>query len=265
MRNGFSAKGKIDLTLTRIAGSLILGGHSGACVKNKGRVIAAFGLVAGRAIYLQNLKATGIIDLRHSSCTVLQDEFTSWPPRIVTPKGAPDRQPRNRIHSLLRRSGLLQTRPRRERTYSSGILWSGLVYEIIESPDSDLEWKQRQRIFLKKVIDWERPQPYLQLAKFYERTGSAAIARKVQIARLNAAYRPLNPSKLFLRPLIGYGYKPLRAVLFLALVAFIGGLALSYAARNNLLVPTHPPQSDQIVVSSLCHPQIYPVRPPLRL
>jgi hypothetical protein len=258
LRNGFCAKGRIELTLTRIAGSLVLGGHFGACVENKGRVIAAFGLVAGRAIYLQNLKATGIIDLQHSSCTVLQDEFTSWPLRDPTPKGAPGRQPRNRIHSLLRRWGLLQVRPRRERTYSSGILWSGLVYETIESPDPDLEWKQRQRIFLEKVIDWKKPQPYLQLAKFYERTGSATIAREVQIARLNAAYHPLNPSKLFLRPLIGYGYKPLRAALFLALVALIGGLAFSYAARNNLLVPTHPPQGGQMVVSSLCHPQIYP-------
>ena len=171
LRNGFSAKGKIELTLTRIAGSLILGGRSGACVENKGWVIAGFGLTADRAIYLQNLKATGIVDLRQSSCAVLQDEFASWPSRNVTPRGARGRPPRNRIGSLLRRPGLLPARPRRERTDISGILWSGLVYETIESSDSELEWKQRHRLILEKVIDWDRPQPYLQLAKFYERTG----------------------------------------------------------------------------------------------
>jgi hypothetical protein len=254
MNCGFEAVGCVVLSGTRIKESLILGGRSPARIENDRLAVNAFNLVVDQAIVIRNVKVHGILDMRQASCTVLEDEIASWPPLEMGSKAASPRS--GRVRKILhgRRRAFPRTRSRKIGSYRSGVLLAGLTYDVLLSPD--FGWNRRRAIF-KKTIDWTSPQPYLQLAKVYERAGSAATARKVHVARLNAAYRPLMPSRWVLQPLIGYGYRPLRAALCLTAIAIIGGFVFGRAAHENLLTPTHAP-TGQTVLSSRCQPQIYP-------
>jgi hypothetical protein len=258
MNRRFHATGRVVLSRAKIKGSLILGGTSPAgpaSIENDGFAIQAFATSVDQAIVLERVTLCGVVDFRQASCTVLQDEVAAWPdldvesrkilpgkkPKDVVPESYPWVRPNKRSDKIL--------------VWKSGIYLGGLTFDILRGPD--VPWEKRRAIFKRKAIDRTNPQPYLQLAKVYNQTGETSTARKVQVARLNASTHPLSPSRWILRPLIGYGYKPLRAALFLAAIALIGGFLFALAAQNDLLVPTKAP-SGQTVVSSECHPKTYP-------
>jgi hypothetical protein len=197
LNRGFHAIGRVTLNRSRVKGSLVFGGNSSAEIENDGYAIDAFALTAGQAIVLRRATLRGIIDMRHASCTVLEDEIASWPPLVFnSEKISPKENPANRIPS-----GYPWMRPhthsREVLVYKSGAFLDGLTYDVLQS--RDFAWKQRRLIF-KRTIDCNRPQPYLQLAKIYSQAGAAGTAQKVNVARLNAANHPLKPSRWLLQP-----------------------------------------------------------------
>jgi hypothetical protein len=248
----FSALGRVKLSHARIDGDLVVnGGKTENIVNLKNDTIAleAHDMSVQRAIIWHHVKASGFVDIRYSSCAILDDDIVSWPIRSVCPAGKPDAQ-LSELDYRFAREGIL----RRPVTYASGLAMDGFTYQVLGG--QDVSWKSRRAIF-QKIVDWAKPQPYLQLAEVYRRRGATSEARKVQVARLNTTHHPLSPWGWILRGLIGYGYRPLRAVWFLIAVALVSGFIFSLAAQHDDFIPArypHPPDA----VSSVCEPQIYP-------
>jgi hypothetical protein len=250
---GFRASGQVTLSQARIKGRLVLGGPDAAdsvTIQNTGKTLSAFGLHVAQAIVARRVTASGIIDLRYASCAVLEDEIACWPSRTEDPSRGDGSVSGRQYNRLLRHAVR-----NKEVRYSSGLLMDGFCYDVLEG-SRDTAWKQRRQIF-DRMVDWNRPQPYLQLAGVYARTGSIRDARQVQIARLNAFYRPVNPLRWILRLLIGYGYQPFLALAWLLAIFLVSGYVFARAAEHNQFTPVHPPKAES-VSSSKCRPATYP-------
>jgi hypothetical protein len=250
----FSALGRVVLSHARIQGDLVVDGKDPehrVHLANDGTALQAFGLAVQRAIVWHHVETAGFVDMRHASCAILEDDVASWPARTVSAARPPGAGlPYAELNYRSAGRGIL----RRPASYGSGLVLDGFVYQGLAGRDVD--WKSRKAIF-DKAVDWNKPQPYLQLADVYRRQGSVNESRKVQIARLNAAYHPLSPWRWVLQGLIGYGYRPLRSVIFLAIMGLLAGFAFSAAGHHDGFVPAeypHPPG----VTSRVCRPSVYP-------
>jgi len=91
------------------------------------------------------------------------------------------------------------------------------------------------------------PQPYEQLAGAYRRAGDDQSARRIQLAK----YRQRNSTtkwrfwyikfwNVLQDVAIGYGYKPLRALVLLLVLFIFGLLLFRYSARPYSIVGVHP-------------------------
>jgi hypothetical protein len=142
------------------------------------------------------------LDLRHASVGVIGDDEQSWP-----------------------RKG--------------NLLLDGFVYEKIGEGPTDagkrLQWLARQP-------DGFVPQPYRQLAKVLREAGDDAGARDVLIAMENARLRHGTLSftqrvvAWILRLTVGYGYKPLRALWYIAFFVLLGTMLFSWGRNSNVIV-----------------------------
>jgi uncharacterized protein YjbI with pentapeptide repeats len=124
----------------------------------------------------------GTIDLRHTRIEVLRDDPARWP-----------------AHTRL----------------------DGFTYETIETPGS-----VGARLGWLEDTEGYHPQPYEQLAAAYRAMGRDAEARTVQLARQRRRRRTLPPLARawgFVQEwTVGYGYRPLRAALWLAALLVAG-------------------------------------------
>jgi hypothetical protein len=156
----------------------------GTALRFDDAVISAPGQVAleCREVRAQVLRLTtrapvdGSIDLRHTRVDVLRDDTALWP---------------------------------------AGSMLDGFVYQTIDTPgtvEARLDWLDG--------ADGYHPQPYEQLAAAYRGMGRDAEARTVQLARQRRRRRTLPPVARiwgFVQEwTVGYGYRPLRAALWLA-------------------------------------------------
>ena len=254
LTDGFASAGTVSLSSVQIKEALRIGqttpGGKDVAITSSGIAIQAAGLRVGQAIYLRSASLSGIIDLRNASCASLDDDVSSWPVRLILPPGGGgDSATGYRYNSILRHP--IRTR---EVRYVSGLLLDGFKYDLLSSLDVSVA--RRMRLF-DHSVDWNKPQPYLQLAEIYNRAGDGRSAKKVHIARLNAYHHPLRPARWILQPLIGYGYKPFRAGLFLVMIFLLSGYLFSIAAARGDFVPAVE-ASHVSVSSSKCSTDSYP-------
>ena len=146
-----------------------------------------------------------VLDLHNAKARVLSDEPSSWP--------APGR-----------------------------LILHSFIYDTIEL-DSPLSAELRLNWLSRQPKQWFLPQPYEQLALVLAKMGRDEESRKVLIAKSKdraSRIKPLNPDFLWYHifgPLIGYGYRPFRALL-LAMVIFILGTAIFQAAYDaHIMMP----------------------------
>jgi hypothetical protein len=121
--------------------------------------------------------------------------------------------------------------------------------------DTRLRWLRLQPGF--------HPQPYSQLAKVLSESGDQAGAIQVLIASDDANYRRFGPLGRiwggFLNATIGYGYEPLRAILWSAAVVLFGSIVVTAGKRAGVMrfkwpdVDPPPPGDSTVGL----HPMLY--------
>lgn len=152
----------------------------------------------------------GTVDLRHAYIDVLHDDPAVWP---------------------------------------ASLRLDGLIYESLDPllPAHDrLEW-------LRRDPDGSPPQPYEQLAKQYRKLGSPEDARAVLLARQRRRRHSLPPVAKAWGYLqdwtVGYGYRPLRAALWLLMLLTAGSLV--FGLHHPPAVKDVDPHSFQPVIYTL--------------
>lgn len=254
LTDGFVAAGAVSFAFTQVKEGLRIGkmtpSAKAVVISSKDVAIRGAGMTVGQSIHLRTASLSGIVDLRNASCGSLDDDVASWPARLIATTAIDGEFTAGYKYNPILRHPIKNKQVR----YSSGIILDGFRYENIRGPD--ISFKRRILIF-EHSIDWNRPQPYLQLAQIYNREGDGRSAKKVNIARLNAYHHPLRPARWVLQPLIGYGYRPFRAGLFLAIIFLLSGYVFGLAAARGDFVPAT--RTGHVSVSSAkCSTNLYP-------
>ena len=136
-----------------------------------------------------------------------------------------------------------------KRTWPTTLHLEGFTYEIIKAKKPD-DADDADEATVKDRLGWLRrhqsylPQPYEQLATVYRKAGNDTAARTVWVAKQWARRADVRgwrhwPSlawSIFLRWTIGYGYRPVLALIPLALL-FFAGWAIFDAAHPEMLRP----------------------------
>jgi hypothetical protein len=128
------------------------------------------------------------------------------------------------------------------RTWPEWIELEGFVYDSIRAPDTTV--KDRLQLWLPK--NSYLPQPYEQLAGVYRREGHEQAARAVAIGKQRARRADVQgwrrcPSvgwSAVLRWTIGYGYRPVLALVPLVVLAVVGWWLFDVASHDPSLL--HP-------------------------
>jgi hypothetical protein len=242
---GFSAQGQISLEGARIGSSLLLDGarmsHApGPAIRGEGLTVGAvlnccdgftadqeislisaqvaselcfdsaiihagLDLRSARMSMLRTNSATsieGTLDLRHAAAVVLRDHPPGWP----------------------------------------GPVWlAGFTYTTVESRCPAADWLD----WLSKDPGGYQPQPYEQLAAVYRTAGHDAQARTVLLTKQRQRRRTLPPPLRIWGYLqdwvVGYGYQPQKAALWLTVLLTIGTISFT-ASHPAPLVHGQAPQ-----------------------
>jgi hypothetical protein len=122
----------------------------------------------------------------------------------------------------------------RKDSYPGHVHLNGATYESLRGPAvlaDRLSWVCRDP-------DGYRPQPYEQLSAYYRRIGHEAEARRVLLAKQRARRRTLKlPGRLWGRLLdivVGYGYRPWLAGLWVMLLLAMGTAVFSHWQPNKI-------------------------------
>lgn len=189
--SGVKAKGKVRLLSVEIGGQL-------DCTE------AEFECKKGNAINLQNARINdllfkkvrivkGSLYFAGAHIAVLVDDETSWP---------------KKSHGKLN--------------------LVGFEYSLFAGGQAPITAEKRLKWIRLQDPKYFSLQPYEQLAKVFRQMGHESDAREVQIAKNYDLYRFGKLSwhsrrwNEFLDFTVGYGYQPLRALLLLAFIAFVG-------------------------------------------
>ncbi|GIF48803.1 hypothetical protein DFJ67_0938 [Asanoa ferruginea] len=205
---GTAAAGNLELTGMRVGGGVYA--HQGLRVEGElrlrraevtgdlnltdavlinsgGVALDGWGLRAGQ-LSLSPARVEGTVDLRHARLEVLHDDPDHWP-------------------AVLRLDGARYTALEPARTARERLPW------------------------LDRDPDGYRPQPYEQLATTYRQIGNEADARSVLLAKQRRRRRQSAPAGaawgLLQDGLVGYGYRPGRAGLWLLMLVALGTTAFS--------------------------------------
>ncbi len=203
---GFSTAGMLDFRLASIGRSLsVHGAHFTGDAPNG--LNAERATIAG-ALYWVDVTHTAatVLDLNDAHAQALWDDAASWPA-------------------------------------AGNLNLAGFVYSDFSGGPGDaatrLVWLRRQPRNL-----WANPQPYRQLATAMRTDGAEEDAVQVEIARENAMTKygglSLGPRlwREGLRATIGYGYRPLRALWWIAGFVATGTLLFGWGYRAGLITPT---------------------------
>ncbi|MEV0403264.1 hypothetical protein [Actinoallomurus sp. NPDC050550] len=172
--------------------------------------------VRATTLRLRTRGVDGAVDVRHARVEVLRDAPKGWPP---------------------------------------GSRLEGFTYETVEDPGAGAD-----RLGWLDGADGYQPQPYEQLAGVYRRLGQDADARTVQLARQRRRRRTL-PRWLAVWGLVqdwtvGYGYRPQRAVLWLAGLLAVGVVAFGVHHPPPLKAGEAPPFNPLLYTLDLLLPVI---------
>lgn len=196
----FSAHGEIRIRRTEIGRQTNFQGAEVGSLLN-GTAINAFGLVTQELRLDVAIPPRGKVNLRHARCASLLDNDTFW-------------------------------------DATGHIELDDFRYDALAVPielDDDAQITRRLRLLRKAMGGSYRPGPYDQFAAMLRASGNEEHASTVLMAkqrwRYNAlaeGYRVLGPAvrfwSLMQRYVVGYGYRPMRALLSLALLLVLGSV-----------------------------------------
>ncbi|MBG0562944.1 oxidoreductase [Actinoplanes aureus] len=245
-RNGFVSDGPIWLGGATVAGSLRWSGatvrNPGGCavdapgIKVGGVVDLTGGFTAEGSIRMSNAEVGGLLSVQGAELTgdgdgcldlrnLVANEVTLRP---RTPFGG-------RIDLSYARIGLLRDDA---GTWPAEIVLDGLVYQAIGGP---AQAEERLR-WLRRDPQGYRPQAYSQLAAMYQAAGRDDDARTVRYAaerhrhrnRMGRVWAALQDWT------VGYGYKPVRAALWLVPLLVAGTVIFSWVPPRAAEAPKAP-------------------------
>jgi hypothetical protein len=228
LNRGGQAKvnGTLQFSGTRTAGVMVwdavLSGSAGSPHGFSGPKISASGIFIWRDVTLED---GAQLDLTGASIGTLGDQERSWP------------APGNLLIDGL--------------TYSG---FSSSPFSPIDA-DTRLKWLALQPNY--------HPQPYRQLAKVLREAGDEKGAVRVLVAEGDARYGQMGPPGrvlgTFLKYTIGYGHRPLLALLWSLGVVLLGSVAVMTGKRAGVMRLTWPettPPPPTEAVAGL-HPMLY--------
>jgi hypothetical protein len=141
---------------------------------------------------------------------------------------------------------------------------SGLKYQGFgQSFGSPVDVASRLR-WLRLNETSSDPQPYDQLAKYYRGVGDIDSATQVLIARDDVMYSRSGPARRvwgkFLKITVGYGHRPLRAIVWSLAVVLLGSVVVGVGARAGVMRATWPenrPLSESVKFYERLSPLLY--------
>ena len=164
--------------------------HRSVFTHPAGLAIDAEGLRAQEFLLEADVRVEGGVDFRHATIGVLHDDPAMWPDRL----------------------------------YLDGLTYQALSPRL--SADRRLGW-------LTRDPGGHQPQPYEQLAAHYTAIGQPAQARTVLYAKERIQHKgkgPVSKAWNLLQDItVGYGYRPRRALGWLALLLIAGSIVFSVA------------------------------------
>ena len=203
---GFTTGGVVDFRLARIGRSLSF--NNAVFTGRQDNGLNAERATIGEALYWVEITTTPRtqLDLSNAKAEALWDDEKSWPA-------------------------------------AGNLSLDGFVYDqFTGGPNGSaarLVWLRRQLVAMQS-----QPQPYRQLAQVLRRSGRMEGAVNVEIARENAVTRLDHLSfgqrlwRLALDGIIGYGYRPLRAVWWILGFVIVGTGLFGWGYRERVIAPT---------------------------
>jgi hypothetical protein len=220
---GFTADGTVDVRLARVGQSLSFN-HAAFVGAGETGLDAERASIGGTLYWVDvGHTPTTRLDLENARADALWDDEASWP---VSGKLAID----------------------------------GFTYGEIAGGPGDAE--SRLRWLARRDVD-QAPQPYAQLAKILHESGRETDATDVLIAREEMLRRDARMGRaerlwnLMLEATIGYGYRPLRALWWIAAFVVLGTLLFGVGYRTGIVMPTDE-AAYRAFVSSRAAPPHYP-------
>ena len=179
-----------EMKLTGATVGAKIGLHRSVFTHPSGLAISAEGLRAQEFLLEPDVRVEGGVDFRHATIGVLHDDPAMWPDRL----------------------------------YLDGMTYQTLSPRL--PADRRLGWLARDPA-------GHQPQPYEQLAAHYTAIGQPAQARHVLYARERIQHQGKGPASkawsLLQDITVGYGYRPRRALGWLALLLIAGSVVFSIA------------------------------------
>jgi hypothetical protein len=257
LRGGFRAYGEVSFFGAHVGADL---NFSEADLRNRGKR----SLDARHAVIKENARFRGfatdaVLDFRHANVGggLLFDRATFSDPsesssglraRYLTVSGEFSwcgiAKSKNTVLDLrLAKVGIL--RDDEESWPGPGNLsLDGFVYNAFDSRETDdgLISARTRLNWLRRQSRRTAPQPYVQLAKVLRESGHEQDAIKVLMAREDALYSSLGIfgllKKCILKPTIAYGYRPMRALWFIAAFVVLGSILFRWGYDAQVIGPT---------------------------
>ncbi|MGD9715146.1 MAG: hypothetical protein AB7V46_24280 [Thermomicrobiales bacterium] len=195
--NGFRARGDVRLLGAKIKGQLSCIG--GVFENPEGYALSANDVSVERGVLLASVVFKGKVDLSHSSLGEIVDDPASWPAK--------------------------------DKLILDGFKCGAFAGEAPVDAASRIDWLRRQRMRLGEF--W--PQPYEEVIKILRHMGHERDAKEVAIAKQEDLRRfgrlawYTKSWSWILGHLIGHGYKPWKALIWIGVCVVIGWCAFQRA------------------------------------
>jgi hypothetical protein len=208
--NGFACRGAFRLDRAEIEGILSL----------ENAVLDGSGEAGAESLRVADIARGGLDDSEWSESVAFSGRYLTVRELILLPK----RSPGGLVDLRHAKVGLLRDTP---ATWPPGLRLDGMTYEAV----ADVEGRDARLRWLRLDPPTFRPQPYAHLAQVYRAAGRDEDARTVLLAgerhRREKLARPAKWWGMLQDVTVGYGYRPVRAGLWLAVLFAVGAVVFS--------------------------------------
>ncbi|WP_406456275.1 oxidoreductase [Streptomyces sp. NBC_01622] len=203
LSQGFTAAGTVQLRGAQISDQLTF---DGAFLNGADVALDCSRMQAGELHFTPAVPPSGAVDLRGAHVSVLHDGEESWP-------------------------GIVRLQ--------------GFDYASIQSEDGLRGYDVTRRVEWVRREPGYAPQPYEQLASWYRQVGHEDDARKVLLAKQRHRRSTLHPAGRawghVLDALVGYGYRPWLAGVWIVALAVLGTVVFGHQAPIRVQAGQGPP------------------------